>query len=754
MPIIHHEYSGEFHLYNDEISYIIKVLENGQLGQLYYGPKLADRESFAHLLEFRASPMAACCFESNLSFSMEHIKQEYPSYGHGDMRNPAYEILQKNGSRITEFVYKGYYVYSGKKPLKGLPSTYVEDSSEAQTLDIILEDEVIRTKLILSYTIYENLPVITRNAAFLCENSEEITLTEAMSASVDLPDCNFEMMELTGAWARERSVKMRPLQHGVQSIHSLRGCSSNNYNPFLALKRPDAGENNGEVYGFSLVYSGNFLAQAEVDTYNVSRIMIGIHPRGFSWTLHNNESFQTPEAVMVYSNQGLNKMSQTYHTLYRTRLARGYWRDKARPILVNNWEATYFDFNEEKIVSMAETAKKLGIELFVLDDGWFGKRDDDTSSLGDWYPDTAKLPDGITGLAKKINALGMRFGLWFEPEMVNKNSRLYEAHPDWLLATPNRPSSHGRNQFVLDFSKPEVVDAIYQMMTKLLDEADISYVKWDMNRCITECYSIGRDAEYQGQVLHRYILGVYNLYERLTETFPKVLFESCASGGARFDPGLLYYAPQCWTSDDTDAIERLKIQYGTSMVYPVSSMGSHVSATPNHQLLRNTPLSTRANVAYFGTFGYELDLNKLSEEEQREVAEQVCFMKEYRELIQYGTFYRLMSPFEKGGNETAWIVVSNDKKQALLGYYRTLQEVNVGFRRLKLQGLDENLTYQITVKKEVTFEDEVIHGGDELMKAGLIISDASSGENREKFNGSNGDYQSRLYILKAVSPSE
>ena len=377
---------------------------------------------------------------------------------------------------------------------------------------------------------------------------------------------------------------------------------------------------------------------------------------------------------MVYSDHGLNGMSQAYHTLYRSRLARGFWRDRERPVLINNWEATYFDFDEDKILEIVKTAKELGVELFVLDDGWFGKRNDDTSSLGDWYPNLEKLPDGITGVARRVEEMGLKFGLWFEPEMTNKESRLYREHPDWILSVPGRKVSVGRNQYVLDFSREEVVNAIFEQMKKVLTEAPISYIKWDMNRSMSEVYSAGAGAKDQGKVMHKYILGVYRLYDMLTKEFPEILFESCASGGARFDPGLLYYAPQCWTSDDTDAVERCKIQYGTSFVYPVSSMGAHVSAVPNHQLLRNTSLETRANVAYFGTFGYELDPNRLTEEEKEEVKAQITFMKQYRHLIQYGTFYRLLSPFE--GNETAWMVVSEDKTRASVGYYKALQSVN------------------------------------------------------------------------------
>ena len=507
----------------------------------------------------------------------------------------------------------------------------------------------------------------------------------------------------------------------------------------MILKRPTADEFQGEAIGFSLVYSGNFLAQAEVDTHGSTRMLMGIHPDGFDWKLEKGESFQTPEAVMAYTDKGLNHLSQTFHKLYQRRLARGYWRDKARPILINNWEATYFDFTEERIVEIAEKAKECGVELFVLDDGWFGQRSSDKAGLGDWVANRERLPQGIEGLAERISSLGMKFGLWFEPEMVNKDSDLYRAHPDWILQVPERTNSHGRFQHVLDFSRKEVVDAIYEMMSKILGNAKISYVKWDMNRSITECFSAALPADRQGEVFHRYILGVYDLYERLTSRFPEILFESCASGGARFDPGILYYAPQGWTSDDTDAVERLKIQYGTSYCYPVSSMGSHVSVSPNHQLNRETPLYTRANVAYFGTFGYELDLNKLTEEEQEEVKKQIAFMKEYRELFQFGTFYRLSSPFEN--NVTAWMSVSEDKKTAIVGWYRVLNPVNGSYTRLKLCGLLEDAEYTVEGQNGTFF-------GDELMNLGILTSDATSGEAQEgQFKGC--DFDSRLYILKA-----
>ena len=740
MPIIYNEKTREFHLYNQEISYIIKILDNDQPGQLYYGKRLTHREDFSHLFEYAMRDMSPYAFEGNSTFSLENIKQEYPTFGCGDMRFPAYEIERENGSHVVEFVYKEHKIYDGKPKLEGLPATYVESDDEAQTLELVLEDTSINTRIVLLYTIYEAFPVIARSVRFECDSDEKITLLSAMSACVDLPDKDYEMIDLAGVWARERHVRRHKLDYGIQSIYSMRGCSSYQFNPFLALARENADEFQGQVYGFSLVYSGNFLAQTEVDNYDTARVLMGIHPNGFKWTLGKGESFQTPEMVMVYSEAGLNGMSQTFHKLYRTRLARGTWRDKVRPILINSWEAFYFDFDAPKLLGLADAAADLGMELFVLDDGWFGKRDDSTSSLGDWYPNEEKLKGTLKELAEKINAKGLKFGLWIEPEMTNKDSDLYRAHPDWLLAEQGKRICHSRTQYVLDFSKKEVREYIGDMLENLLAEVPVSYIKWDMNRTFSEVFSNGNDREYQGKVCHKYILGVYELYERLTSRFPHVLFESCASGGARFDPGMLYYAPQGWTSDDTDAIERLKIQYGTSMVYPVSCMGSHVSASPNHQTNRVTPLETRADVAYFGTFGYELDLLKLGEEDKAEIRRQIAFMKEKRDLIQKGTFYRLKSPFE--GNETAWMIVSEDQKKALVGYYRVMQPVNVGFKRLKLKGLKEDTCYKVSGYAYDCY-------GDELTQVGMILSDSASGVWKKGVNDK-GDFQAEVFEIVAV----
>lgn len=736
MAIIFHAASKEIHIYNDEISYIIKILDNHQLGNLYFGKRIHDKDSFSYLLQGELRSLAAYVFEGDYKLSLQHTKQEYPSYGTTDFRYPAFEIKGENGSKITQFEYQSHKIFQGKKKLQGLPATYVEDDQEAETLEMTLYDKVIGTELILSYTIYKDLPVMTRNTRFIHKGKQTIVLNRAMSTSIDLPDSDFEMIHLAGAWSRERHVKVRKLEQGIQGIYSMRGISSAEHNPFIALKRPHTNEDYGEVYGFSLVYSGNHLEQVEVDTHDMTRVIMGIHPDTFEWPLRAGEQFQTPEAVMVYSDSGLNKMSQTYHKLYRTRLARGQWRDKVRPVLINNWEATDMTFTEEKILNIAKTGKDLGMELFVLDDGWFGSRENDKAGLGDWYvTNFNKLPEGIIGLADKIEAMGMKFGLWFEPEMVNKDSDLYRAHPDWILSTPDRSASPSRNQHVLDFSRKEVVDYIYGLMAKILSEAKISYIKWDMNRYITECYSVSKDANEQGKVFHEYILGVYDLYERLTSRFPHILFESCSSGGARFDPGILYYAPQTWTSDDTDAIERLKIQYGTSYVYPISSMGAHVSAVPNQQTGRITPIETRGNVACFGAFGYELDLNLLSDKEKEKVKQQVAYYKAHRELISKGTFYRISSPFEE--NNTVWSVVSEDKREAIIGYYKVLNSANEGWKRLKLIGLDDK-------KKYILNNDySRMYYGDELMNVGIVID-------KKTLSTYGADFSSILYYLTEI----
>ncbi|RKL68308.1 alpha-galactosidase [Salipaludibacillus neizhouensis] len=741
--------SKEFHLSNGHVSYIFHVMKNGQLGHLYYGKSLTHNKSFSHMQAYHVpTPNTAHPFADDPAFSLETSNQEYPSFGTTDFREPAISLENKYGSTISDFNYQSYEIYSGKKPLQGLPSTYVTTEEEAQTLVVTLWDEKIQTELRLSYTIFTGKPVITRSTELENKGKEKVDVKRLMSLSLDLPESNYEMVQLSGAWSRERHVKKRKLESGIQAVSSLRGASSHAQNPFLALTDPSATEVSGEVMGFNLVYSSNFLAQVEVDHYDVARVTMGIHPFNFKWELKPKSVFQTPEVVMVYSDRGLNGMSAAFHDLYRKHLIKGYWQDRDRPVMLNNWEATYFDFNETKLLDIAQEGQTLGIELFVLDDGWFGRRDDDTSSLGDWFVDKRKLPNGLHSLALKIREMGLEFGLWFEPEMVSKESELMKTHPDWIIQTPERVPSYGRNQLILDFSREEVVDYIFERMASIIEDTKLTYIKWDMNRNITEAYSSSLAISQQGEFYHRYILGVYKLYDRLTSAYQHVLFESCAGGGGRFDPGMLYYAPQAWTSDDTDAVERLKIQYGTSLVYPINSMGSHVSAAPNHQTSRSASLTTRGNVAYFGTFGYELDPLQLSEEEKKIVKNQIRFFKEYRQLIRKGEFIRIKSPFE--GNETAWMIVNEDRSEALVGYYKVLAIPNPPKNQtLRLSHLKESTSYAVTalnVTEEKTVSEES-YFGDELMNRGVPLKTEFNGANHA-FAERHGDFQSDVFYLK------
>lgn len=722
MPILFNQKKQEFHLYNEEISYIFCILPNQQLGHLYFGKTVTKDMSYRFLLEGGERPMTSYCFEGDKHFTLQHVQQEYPSYGTGNLLLPAFDIEQADGSHLSHFTFESYTIIKGKPSLDGLPHTYVEDPEAADTLEVTLLDRVSQTQLILSYTIYKDLPVLTRHSRFHHLGDEPIFLNSALSLSLDLIDPDYDWLHLDGAWGRERHIHSSPLHQGCQSIYSLKGASSAEHNPFIALKRKETTEHQGEALGFSLIYSGNFLAQVDVTPYAQARLSMGIHPHGFKWLLRKEQFFQTPEVAMVYSPKGLNGMSQTYHKLYRKHLIRGFWKDKERPILLNNWEAMTFDFDEEKILCLARKAAQVGIELFVMDDGWFGQRNHDRAGLGDWTVNRDKLPSGLTGIIQQIHDLDMRFGLWIEPEMVNKDSDLYRKHPDWILHHPRHSSSHGRNQYVLDFSREEVYQNIYQQLRTLLNDHEIDYIKWDMNRYMTEVFSIAHASNQQGEIFHRYILNVYRLYETLTSEFPTILFESCSSGGARFDPGMLYYAPQTWTSDDSDAIERLKIQYGTSLVYPLSSMGCHVSESPNQQVGRHTPLSTRAHVAYFGSFGYELDLSELSPIEQDEIAQQIAFYKKKRALFQKGTFTRLLSPFE--GEEVAWQVQSEDKTHLIVGIYRRLSRTNETTLRLKLQGLDKKAFYEVRGQ---------VYSGSMLMHIGLPIRDCDWTDDKQDF---------------------
>jgi alpha-galactosidase len=734
------EAARQFHLRNDRISYLLRIHENGAPGGLYFGPALAAGRSYRHL-----PPGEFLGFSNRVG---EPIPLEMPTPGSGDFRIPALVVEGADGSSVLALAYREHRILAGKPPIPGLPATYTESDDEAKTLELLLADEPSGLEVRLQYTIFRDLPAIARSARIRNGGRARARLTTAMSASLDLPDADWELVQLSGAWARECQVRTRRLVAGRQSVGSTRGASSHHHNPFIVLRRPATTEAEGEAIGLSLVYSGNFLAEAEVDPYETARVRIGINPDGFGWALEPGEEFATPEAVLVHSDRGLGALSDAYHDLYRDRLARGAWRDRPRPVLINNWEGTYFDFTEDRLVAIAEVARDLGIELFVLDDGWFGARDDDTTSLGDWVVDRRKLPNGIDGLARRIVDLGLQFGLWIEPEMVSARSNLFEAHPDWAIGVPGRPRTESRQQLVLDMSRPEVVDHLFEALSAVLASAPISYVKWDMNRNITEPWSAGLPADRQGELFHRYILGVYELYRRLTEAFPDILFESCAGGGGRFDPGMLAFAPQAWTSDNTDAVERLSIQWGTSLAYPLSSMSAHVSAVPNHQVGRITPLATRAAVAFFGVFGYELDATALTAEERRDVADQVAFYKRHREVFQRGRFVRLHGPFDGDGNETAWLAVSPDARRAVVGWYQVLNRPAPGPGRLRLRGLDPSAVYRVSTWPDrddgLARANSGERGGDELMAAGLFL-----GLDRREA-ASMGDFAARLFVLEAV----
>jgi alpha-galactosidase len=731
-----------FHLRNGRMSYLTRVAADGTLAHLHFGAALAPARSYAHLdtAEFAG-------WSNRIGAS---VPLELPTPGSRDLRAPALAIEFADGSSVLQLSYVDHETEAGKPASQGLPTTYVEEDAEAATLTIQLADRPSGIEVDLLTTIFRDRPVLARSARIRNGGTTTVTVRCAMSVSLDLPDSGWNMLRLSGRDTQERAVVVGPVLPGRQSVGSIHGASGHQHNPFVALLRPETTEESGEAYGFALVYSGNFLAEAEADQNATTRFRMGINPEGFSWQLEPGEELALPEALLAWSADGLGGLSDIFHGLFRERLVRGTWRDRDRPIVLNSWEGAYFDFDEDRLVAMAASGAELGVELFVLDDGWFGARDDGTSSLGDWSVDRRKLPGGLERLAARIQGLGMGFGLWIEPEMVSPRSRLFEAHPEWAIGVPDRDRTQGRNQYVLDLSRREVVDHLTDVLTALLRSAPISYVKWDMNRTITQPFSRALPAARQGELLHRQVLGVYELYRRLMSGFPDVLFESCASGGGRYDPGMLAFAPQTWTSDDTDAVERLRIQFGTSIAYPLSSMVAHVSAVPNHQVGRTTPLATRAAVAFFGVFGYELDPTALVAAERREVAEQVAWYRERRALFQRGRFIRLRSPFERDGNETAWLVVDADAKRAVAGHYQVLHHGHAGPNRLRLRGLDPAATYRVTPwparGDRVDRMNAGLRGGDELMSVGLFLAPEGSGRYPPP-----ADFQARLFDLEALT---
>ena len=725
-----------FHLQTKHTSYVFHVIEDGSLGQLYYGPKIPFKDDYANLNTREEHDCTNTRTDEDVEFQAELLKQEYAGLGKGDYRYPAFQITYPNGSRTSEFQYRDYELKDGKARLTGLPSTFADDSNDSQTLTVKLADGDL--ELQLHYTIFADEDVIVRSTTFV-NHGKTVFLNRALSAQLDLPDANYDFIQFAGSWSRERHLHRSHLRPGTQSISSLRTASSHQENPFFMLARPHTDNNQGAVFGFNFVYSGNFLDSVEVDQFDTTRVLIGINPDEFGWKLNSGDSFQTPEVIFSYTDNGFNALSQQLGAFYAQHLINPHFAHQERPILINNWEATFMDFTEDKLMPIVERAKELGIEMFVLDDGWFGHRDDDRSSLGDWFVDEKKFNHGIAGFAKRVHDLDMKFGLWFEPEMISIDSKLYQTHPEWMIKTPGRGQTPGRHQFVLDMSRQEVVDYLFGLMSHIIQDAKLDYIKWDMNRNITEMYGADLPADQQLEFSHRYILGVYDLYDRLTKAFPDVLFESCASGGGRFDLGMMYYAPQAWCSDDTDAIERIKIQDGTSYGYTPSMWGAHVSAVPNDQVGRLTSIDMRAKVAYFGAFGYELDVTELSDEEQATIKQQVAFYKQYRKLFQFGTFYRLETP-DTSDNVYGWETVSHDKQTAIGMRYQILNGANPAYIRYYFKGLDPERRYTVNDGSEV-------FSGAELMNAGYFVPRVM---NRLQSPKVPSDFHADMFIVKAI----
>ncbi|HIY94027.1 alpha-galactosidase [Companilactobacillus sp. HBUAS56275] len=719
-----------FYLCNKEISYIFRVLPKTQkLEHIYFGRHVASHGTVKNVTQADKA-WGEDLIAGNQYSSLSRLMQEYPEYGTGDYRLPAFEINYPDGDEISNFEYANYKIIDGVPDIKGMPHVRYS-KSDCQTLIVTLKDQYSGLKMKLNYTIDSINASLIRNVEVVNDGEQIYTVKSLKSMALDVPNDDYDLITLNGIWAREKQVNRESINPGIKEISSRRGASGHVHDPFVALVSSETTQNSGEVYGISTIYSGNHKETVELDAYDVVRVTAGINDDHFSWDLNPGENFVTPQTILVFSDRGFNKMSQTFHNLVRNHLIAPRWRKRKNPVLINNWEATYFDFNEKKILDLAKKASQVGCNLFVLDDGWFAERNSEKGSLGDWRVNYKKLPHGLDGLSSRIHKLGMDFGLWFEPESVSEDTPIFKQHPDWIIGIKNKSHSQGRNQYLLDFSNPAVVDNIYKQMDKILSTTKIDYIKWDMNRNITEPYSQYLSLNQQGEFYHRYILGVYSLYERLVKKYPEILFESCASGGGRFDLGMLYYAPQTWGSDDTDAYERWEIQKGESYVYPLSTIGTHVSASPNHQTGRQTPLKTRGNIALFGTFGYELDLLNLSELEIEIIKQQINLQRKYAELIATGDFYRLKTSLS---STDAWMVVSRDGQQALVCYFKGLSHPNMGYDHVKLYGLNDEIRYSIN--------DSYYLYGDELKNIGLPLEYSLNGDRIQ-------DFDSKIFEIKA-----
>lgn len=709
MGILFDNTSKTFTLHTKCSTYQMKVDDYGFLLHLYYGRY--TKGTLEYLLTYADRGFSGNPYDlhNDRTYSMDVLPQEFPCRGIGDFRSPAFAIRNEDGSFNCDLRYHSHTIYNGKYKLSGLPAVYAKEE-EAQTLEIVLEDSVSKILVSLLYGVLPEYDIITRSVKVVNCGRQKIYLEKIQSACLDFVGKTFDLIHFYGRHAMERNYQRIQIEHGSYIIGSRRGTSSHQYNPFMILTDRETTEDTGTCYAMSFVYSGGFKGEAEKDQYNQTRVQLGLQDELFSYPLLPDETFYAPEVVLTYSGEGLGKLSQNLHECYRNHLCRGVYKNKIRPILINSWEAAYFNFTGETIYELAKEAADVGIELLVMDDGWFGNREDDNSSLGDWQVNEAKLGMSLNTLIQRINKLGLKFGIWVEPEMVSEDSELYRKHPEWALTIPNRKPVRGRNQLVLDFSRKEVVDAIYEQICNILDQGKIEYLKWDMNRSITDVYSAL--ATDQGKVLYDYMLGLYDFLERLNQRYPELLIEGCSGGGGRFDAGMLYYTPQIWCSDNTDAIDRIKIQYGTSFGYPVSMVGSHVSAVPNHQTKRSVPLFTRGVVAMAGTFGYELDLKALTKEEKEEIRQQIVQYHQFAPLIQNGLYYRLSNPFQE--EIGAWQIIAKDQSEFLLSVVCLEIHGNMTTTYLRLKGLKKNQWYQEQSSKK-------IYPAQALMEAGLPI---------------------------------
>lgn len=731
MPISYNSDLRVFRLDTPRTTYLMALVgRESFLGHVYYGPKVPD-DGLRNLLRLEEKPFTPDENPGERASFYDAFPFEYPAWGGGSFREPCLRLTDAMGGGNCELFYESHRVFSGKPRLEGLPAAFGGESA-CSTLEIVCRDPVLELRVRLFYTVFEDVDAICRSARVENGGTAPVELTAALSAALELDNQDFDIITLRGSWAREAEIDRRPLYHGKQEVFSLRGISSHQYHPFLALCEHDATQGSGLVYGMSLVYSGNFLAQAELDQFDKARVVMGIHPDGFSWHLGPGESFQIPEAVLVCSNMGLGGMSRTFHDFFRNHLIRGQGR--RRPVLLNSWEACYFDFDHDKLLEMGREAARCGAELLVVDDGWFGERDDATSSLGDWRVNEEKLPGGLKRLGEELAALGMQLGIWMEPEMISPNSQLCRDHPDWVMAIPGRKPALARDQLVLDLTRREVRDCVWEQIAAVLRSAPISYLKWDMNRPLTDLYSAALPPERQGEVCHRYVLGVYELQERLVSQFPEVLLENCCSGGGRFDPGMLYYSPQIWTSDNAEAIDRLGIQEGMSLIYPYSAMGAHVAACPSHVNGRVTPFETRGRVSLPGCFGYELDLGKLPQEELALIPRQIEEYRRYSPVFHDGDCYRLASCRENRSYD-AVMAVSKDQSIAVVDFVQVRSRAYRRSLRLPLAGLDEAARYREKETGEV-------RTGAGWMRAGLLLRDRQE------------DFYSELVILERLDSHE